>query len=137
MSIGVEPLTLSKTLQVSNVIRAQNSPNRISLPVNRQQYLYARFKHIWGFPETRRGEGYSLAKLRALDTLLDRLQRLKGKSAEFMKASVPGKFEQLSPEQIDKMVQQYQQEIHNLVSANGQPYKGVFIDTGLLLNILA
>ena len=137
MDIGIGPATLSKTLQAPNVIRGQNSPNRISLPVNRQQYLYARFKHIWSFPETRRGEGYSLAKLRALDTLIDRLQSLKGKSAEFMKASVPDKLEQLSPEQIDKMINQYQQEIHNIASANGEPYKGAFVDTGLFLNILA
>jgi hypothetical protein len=137
MSIGIESATASKTLQITNIIRANNSPNRISLPVNRQQYLYARFKHIWGFPEARQGEGYSLSKLRILDTLIDRLHRLKGQSGFTSQASSPQGLEKLSPEKIDSMIRQYQQEIHSLAQSNGTPYQGAFVDPGLLFNILA
>ncbi|MDR1179182.1 MAG: hypothetical protein LBK44_01650 [Spirochaetales bacterium] len=71
----IEPLLKSGTVPLSDVIAiraAAGAGGRVSLPANQ----FVRFEHISGMP-TGQG-GYSITKLRILDTLLDRLALLKG-----------------------------------------------------------
>ncbi|MDR1316827.1 MAG: hypothetical protein LBK13_08150 [Spirochaetales bacterium] len=71
----IEPLLKSGTVPLSDVIAvraAAGAAGRVSLPSNQ----FVSFEHISGMP-TGQG-GYSITKLRILDTLLDRLALLKG-----------------------------------------------------------
>jgi hypothetical protein len=61
------------TIHASTVIRAQSAGGRVSLPV-RNAAGFTWFRHLEGFPGG--GDGYSLARLRSLDSMIERLVRL-------------------------------------------------------------
>ena len=48
--------TLNRTVQLSNIIRAQYSSGRIALPVNNG--MYTRLKHVEGVPTRSPGQGF-------------------------------------------------------------------------------
>ncbi|HEB10867.1 MAG TPA: hypothetical protein ENI06_06605, partial [Spirochaetales bacterium] len=70
---GVTPIVFP------NLIRVQGTNSRMSLPVQRVQFVYARFKHIKGVPS--KDGGISVFKLRVLDNLLDKMLAVKGSLA--------------------------------------------------------
>jgi hypothetical protein len=101
---------VNRTVHLSNIIRAQYSPGRISLPQNGG--LYARFKHVQGVPSTATDGGYSVSKLRMIDLLVERLVELKGKSVP-----APAGF---GDDSADSAIQRYAAELANaLRSAEG------------------
>ena len=59
------------TVPVADVISARISQSTLTLPVNGA--VYTRMRHIEGIPTP--GGGYSLWRLQALDSLLERLSR--------------------------------------------------------------
>ena len=95
----------SPAVQLSTVMRAQNSNGRISLPLS-QPGLYMRFKYVQGVPSRRDGEGFPLYKLRMLDTLIDRLKRMKGDDGTIQSAP-PSQ----DDDTIDFMIENYERQV--------------------------
>jgi|SRR5690606_28691597 len=90
-----------------NIIRPQVSGGKITLPVS-QYSIYAQFKHIETVPAGPGSPGFSVSKVRVLDTLIDRLVRMKQSRADF-----PG-LEELqgrSDEALDALINEYSQKI--------------------------
>ena len=63
-----------KGLAVTQLLRAKYSSSPLSFPVARSQYIYANFKNISGVPVSGEGRGIPLSKLRAIDSMIERLK---------------------------------------------------------------
>jgi hypothetical protein len=59
---------IHRTVHPANLIKAKNTNNSIALPVRSSQALYARFKHVRGYPNQ---QGFSLNKLRTLNLMIE------------------------------------------------------------------
>lgn len=90
---------------LSTVVRAQNSNGRISLPLS-QPGIYMRFKYVQGVPSRSEGEGFPLYKLRMLDTLIDKLKRMKGDDGAVQ--SAPPSHDD---DTIDYMIENYERQV--------------------------
>ena len=115
---------------VSTLIRARAGESRLALPVERPDYLYARFEHLMGFPADRRGEGYSVEKLRALDNLIDRMKGLNDRLAGTVDISG------LNGGQIDGLIRTYQQSLHAEISGLSMSGSAGAYYSGLVVNEL-
>lgn len=106
---------------------------RLSVPVRRDQYIYSQFKYVAGVP-AKEGEGISVDKIRILNTLIEHLVAMQQKNIHPKISNE----DTLSQEQIDSLIDQYQQQIHT-VSATAQllDYKPVLPKTGTLFNLVA
>lgn len=71
-SIGSIPQNL--TVPVSELVRARVSENPVALPV--RGGIYARLNHISAVPARSSDAGYSLSRLRAIDSLISRIARM-------------------------------------------------------------
>jgi hypothetical protein len=128
----IESARLPGTVPISDILRVRSAAGRVSLPLNRP--LFVRFEHVSGIPSQVSGEGYSVFKLRILDTLIDRLSTLKGKSPEGKKKSG------MSPEVIDAVIDSLKKELHNSIArAAATPFGPALgagsADNGLILNL--
>ncbi|WP_460050377.1 hypothetical protein [Spirochaeta dissipatitropha] len=96
---------MNPTVQLSTLMRAQSSTNRVSLPVSSNMYM--RFRNIQGVPSRQEGEGYPLYKLRMLDVMIDRLKRLRGGD------EIPQHRNEAprSEETVDMMIENYERQI--------------------------
>ena len=75
----IMPVTTSGTVPITDVIAVRAASGRVYLPSNQFVHL----EHISGIPSLGQdGGGYSITKLRILDSLLDRLAVLKGSRPE-------------------------------------------------------
>ena len=120
----------SRSIPLTNVIHARNSQSRISIPVRRNDALYARLKHVSGVPSYSGGEGVPLSKLKALDILIGRLKNIK--SAKIETPSTQG----LTPEKIDAMIDEYSKKLHTAFTvADSTPYGANLSSSGLTLDI--
>ena len=68
------------TISLSNVVRAANSLDKVSFPVNSTAISYTNFKNINVIPSSNSTGSYSLSRLRALDNLIEQLNRLKDRN---------------------------------------------------------
>ena len=127
----IQPVSLSTSLSISSIIQTRNSAHRISLPVIKSQYLYARFKHIWSYPADQTGEGVSISKLRVLDALIERLVKLKGEKIQSRSA------EELDSSKVENLISTIQQELHSIAAGPACRYGSSFLESGLVVNILA
>jgi hypothetical protein len=128
----IETARLPGTVPISDILRIRSAAGRVSLPLN--QPIFVRFEHVSGVPSAVNGEGYSVFKLRILDTLIDRLSTLKGKYPEGEKKSG------MEPEAVDALIEGLKKELHNLVArAAATPFGPALgagaADNGLILNI--
>lgn len=98
-----------RTIPITNLLRAQFSPGRIALPVQNQA-IYARFKHVQGVPSTAEGQGFSMARLRMLDNLIDRLTRLEGSRGEWVQPDSGG--------EVEGLIEEYAARLHRAVETS-------------------
>lgn len=123
-------LTLSKTLSLPNLVKAKYSSGRINVPVDPNQSLYARFKHVKGVPSGKNGQGVSILKLKTLDALIDRLAKMK-KNVE-----IPRNFASFSQGEVDNLLRKIQEEYRSTLTDYKLPYKNMDLkETGLLFSI--
>lgn len=121
----------TNVLQVS-LAADRYTGEQLTLPVDPSVYLYARFKHVRGVPAMGKEKGLPLSRLRALDSLIDRLISLKGN--EDYRSDFTG----LSRVELDFLEQRYQRELHAALAQQpdsarlGHPQN----DTALVLNVL-
>ena len=117
-----------QTVPVTSLVRARYGMGKLALPVN-GPLGYVRLKHIQGIPPSGEGGGFRIQKLQVLDSLIDRLARMK--SAERFTADDDG----ASAEQVDAMIERYSAQLHQVLqqlSASG--YAGQADSLGNILN---
>ncbi len=132
------------SLSLGNFLRPQVSGGKIALPI-RPYTVYAQFKHIEAVP-ARGGAGYSISKVRTLDTLIDRLVQLKERNLSQPSSQELGS---LSDEALDALIQEYSQKLNmalqtgmaKLEADYGIAFAGAPIPTsaghGSLVNLVA
>ena len=113
---GVAPIVFP------NLIRVQGTNSRISLPIQRAHFVYARFKHIKGVPSA--DGGVSIFKLRLLDNLLDRMLAVKGLLV-------------IDVDNIDEITRHLQSALRDSILAVKPAFSGLFPETGLLIDMVA
>ncbi|MBA7469810.1 MAG: hypothetical protein GH155_07080 [Spirochaeta sp.] len=121
---GVTPIVFP------NLIRVQGINSRMSLPVQRAHFVYARFKHIKGVPSA--DGGVPVFKLRVLDNLLDRMLAVKGSLA-----IDADKIKVVNPDNIDAITQRLQSTFRESLLAVKPAFSGLFPETGLLIDMIA
>ena len=122
--------TINNTIHLSNLIRAQYSPGRIALPTSGA--MYTRLKHVQGVPTHTPDGGYSVSKLRMIDTLVDRLIQLKGQSMESPSPQ--------SDAEAEAMLSRYAQELSttlNNATPLSQSFRVGLVQPGMLLDLVA
>lgn len=62
------------TVPLTDLVRAQVSQSRVSMPVRGP--IYARLEHIAAVPASSSNGGYSLSRLQAIDSMLSRIARI-------------------------------------------------------------
>ncbi len=117
-------------ISLNSIVRASNGSSRISLPVPASALQYGGFKHItlMPLPLGGNGEGVSITRLRALDTLIDILAG-EGKLA----VSEKPEYTHLSPEKIDSLTRRYAQQVVSLLSSRKKYVPSVSLK-GLIVN---
>ncbi len=84
------------------------SGNKLYVPVSKSALLYSHFDHVSGIAASSNQNGVSISKIRILNSLIERLSAIK---------SEPQKSQtQMSDEQADVLIQNYQQQIKNAVN---------------------
>ena len=121
---GVTPIVFP------NLIRVQGSNSRMSLPIQRAHFVYAKFKHIKGVPSAE--GGVSVFKLRILDNLLDKMLAVKGSlvvDADKMKV--------VNIDNIDNITQNLQSTLRESLLSEKPAFSGLFTETGMLIDMVA
>ncbi len=121
---GVTPIVFP------NLIRVQGTNSRMPLPVQRVQFVYARFKHIKGVPSA--DGGISVFKLRVLDNLLDKMLAVKGSLA-----IDAYKMKDVNHDNIDEITQRLESTLRKSLLAVKPAFSGLFPETGLLIDMVA
>ncbi|MCA1754451.1 MAG: hypothetical protein LC641_07130 [Spirochaeta sp.] len=118
------------TVPVQDLLRARFADGRISLPVSGSA-VYARFRHVQGVPTDGETMGFSMSRLRILDTLIDRLARMKG-NAEYQRHN-----EGMSPDAVDALIDRYKNELSStLTQLEAAGYTSGLIESGVALSML-
>lgn len=113
---GVTPIVFP------NLIRVQGTNSRMSLPIQRAHFVYARFKHIKGVPSA--DGGVSVFKLRLLDNLLAKMLAVKGALV-------------IDADNIDQITERLQSTLRDSLLAAKPAFSGLFPETGLLIDMVA
>ena len=121
---GVTPIVFP------NFIRIQGTNSRMSLPVQRAHFVYARFKHIKGVPSA--DGGVSVFRLRVLDNLLDKMLHVKGSFVIDV-----DKMKDVNLDNIDEITQRLQSALRESLLAVKPAFSGLFPETGLLIDMVA
>ena len=119
--------------EISGLVARKGAAGRIALPVSRAVVLYSRYKHVRGMVSPDPSRGVSLAKLRALDSLIDRLVRLHGTQPLVRNAKGLRKHE------VDGLIASYRKGVHRIVSnpAKSSVAGSAVLDSALSLNVIA
>jgi hypothetical protein len=83
---------------------------RMSLPVAPASYIYSQFRHVGGVPAPEGTRGVAITKLKILDVMIEQLSQMK-KKPEL-------NTQDLSNEQIDALISQYEGQIKAAKAAN-------------------
>lgn len=121
---GVTPIVFP------NLIRVQGTNSRMSLPVQRTHFVYARFKHIKGVPSA--DGGVSVFRLRVLDNLLDKMLAVKGSFVIDV-----DKMKDVNLDNIDEIIQRLQSTLRESLLAVKPAFSGMFPETGMLIDMVA
>lgn len=117
-----------KTFPVVNFSKV-NTSGKLMVPVSQRDAMYARFKHISGFPEPMKGTGYSLSRVKVLDVLIDRLNRLS-------QNKIQEKPETLSRERIDALIDEYSSKLQAELKKPLQSALIGPVETGAVVNMM-
>lgn len=74
MTSSQTAISQNLTVPLSDLVRARISESRVAMPV--RGGMYARLNHISGVPAGSPNAGYSLSRLRAIDTMITRIARM-------------------------------------------------------------
>jgi hypothetical protein len=122
--------SVSSTISLASIVRATSGQGKISFPVSSIDMAYANFKNINIIPSNSDGGTYSVSRLRALDNLIEQLNRMKGQN----KIETP-ELNKLDKESMDSLILNLSEEIHTRLESKSV-FKPSFKTTGLLFNML-
>ena len=105
---------------------------RMSLPVAPAMYIYSHFRHVSGTPAPEGTRGVAISKLKILDVLIEQLGRIKKQGNE-----APLSAEAVSPERIDALIEQYEQQIRSAQAASQAITFSPMPQTGAVFNLVA
>ncbi|MDR2178238.1 MAG: hypothetical protein LBP20_09405 [Treponema sp.] len=105
---------------------------RMSLPVAPALYIYSHFRHVSGVPAPEGTQGITISKLKILDTLIEQLSRIKNQGTANSRGA-----ETMSDEQIDALIDQYEQQIRSSQAASQAVSFGAMPQGGLMFNLVA
>ena len=127
----IKDLSIS-AIPITNIVTARFSAGgRVSLPVEPNELMYARFKHISGVPASDGSGTFSIERLRMLDNLIDRLMETSGERAYVR--NVDG----MTPDQLDRLIERYQGQLHGALHEAPLAAYGAAVTAGLLVNSIA
>lgn len=89
-------------------VSSSGASGKLFVPVNPSSVIYAQFNHISGIAAKEGQHGVSISKIQILNTLIDNLSRIKS-NPNTQKAI------QISEEQADALIKNYQQQIEQTV----------------------
>lgn len=118
------------TISLSNIVRAANSQGKVSFPVNSTAIAYTNFKNINVVPSSGSTGSYSISRLRALDNLIEQLNRMKDRN----KIETAG-LDDLDMEEQNFLISELSEEIHKKLQTD-ITYNLPVETSGLLFNIL-
>jgi hypothetical protein len=91
---------------------SEASNGRMTLPVSPGMMIYSHFKHVSGTPAPEGTQGVNITRLKILDTMIEQLSKIKNQpQAEF------GNLDGSDEARINALIEQYQKQIKNAVSA--------------------
>jgi hypothetical protein len=130
MYANVGPL---RTMSYS-MINSVSAGGKTFVPVSRSAYGYSQFQYVSGYPVADGQRGISVDKVMILNSLIDALVTMKQKNIA-PKVQSPT---DLSGEQIDTLIKQYQSQIKTVTAtAEALPYKPAMPQTGAILDLVA
>ncbi len=91
-------------------VSSSGASGKLFVPVNPSSVIYAQFDHISGIAASEGQQGVSVSKIQILNTLIENLSRIKSNP------NTP-KTLQVSEEQADALIKNYQQQIAQAVQA--------------------
>ena len=107
---------------------------KLYVTVKPNQVLYSQFEHVSGVASASSSSGVSVSKIQILNSLIERLTKVKNDPVQ---PELPG---DLSDEQVDAMIKDYQSQITTAVqTAKANPFAltGLSAPTGQLFNMVA
>ena len=122
--------TVTSTISMANLVRATSGQGKVSFPVSSGDIAYANFKNIKIVPSGNSGGSYSVSRLRALDNLIEQLNRMKGQN----KIETPD-LNGMNSDALKSLISELSNEVHTKLEAN-TPYMPSLESTGLLVNML-
>ncbi len=122
--------TATSTISLANLVRATSGQGKVSFPVNSSDLAYANFKNIKIVPSGAGGGSYSVSRLRALDNLIEQLNRMKGQN----RIETPD-LDSLNSDTLNSLISELSEEIHTKLDST-KVYKPSVESTGLLVNML-
>lgn len=120
----------SSTISLASIVRATSGQGKVNFPVNSSNIVYANFKNINAVPSFNDTGSYSISRLRALDNLIEQLNRMKGRN----KIEVPG-LDDLNMNDQNSLISELSEEIHTKLQT-ALAYNLPIESSGLLFNIL-
>ncbi len=127
--MDLQPVSITQTVPYFKLMTAQYGPDKITVPVNRNEYIYARFEHVKGVKPVRGDGGVPLIRLRVLNSLINQLGKIndevKGLDASSFKSS-----------ELNSFLHKYEDQIHRLAQKSPKPYGPTFFEPGLLFDTL-
>ncbi len=128
--IGIQAQQVSgRSVHLANILRAQYSQAKVSLPVNNG--LYARLKHVQGVP-SQSSTGYSLSKLQMIDLMVERLTSLRGQPVGIPRPSS----EQEAGRAVESLARELHQALKGAATNLGSFASGV-VESGMLIDLVA
>ena len=126
----IQTSTITSTISLASYVRAASGQGKISFPVSSNDLSYNSFKNIKIVPSITSGGSYSVSRLRALDNLIEQLNRMKGQA----KIEVP-ETDGLNPDALNSLISELSEKIHTKLDTNSA-FKPSLESKGLLFNIL-
>ena len=68
-----QSVAFNRSIALSSLLRARHSPGKVNMPLQGGAN-YMRLRHVQGIPSMQEGRGYSPARLRMIDAMVDRLK---------------------------------------------------------------
>lgn len=126
----IQSSTSISTISLASLVRATSGQGKVSFPVNASDLAYTNFKNIKIVPSGTKGSSYSISRLRALDNLIEQLNRIKGQN----KIEKPEAGD-LDSHTLNLLIEEFSNEMHAKLDTK-TPYKPSLESTGLLVNVL-
>ena len=100
---------------------------KLYVPVNKSSLLYSHFDHVSGVAAKSGQQGVSISKIKILNTLIDSLSAIKNQPKELVT--------EISNEQADVLIKNYQEQIRQVATQNPYIMAGAKPQAGMLFAI--